>query len=165
MILATDVHYNGSTAIAAGVLFDTWDAAALCRELTCEVGNIEPYQSGSFYKRELPRILALLDRYSLTVDCIVIDGFVYLDDQLKPGLGKHLFDALNGKASVIGVAKSPFHGIGDEHKLYRGSSEKPIYITASHDLTTAKRNVLAMHGKFRLPTLLKRVDQLCRKGQ
>ena len=61
--------------------------------------------------------------------------------------------------SVIGVAKTPFQDISDEHKLLRGKSKKPLYVTAIDDLITAKQNILSMHGDFRLPTLLRRVDQ------
>lgn len=162
MILATDVHYFDSTAIVAGVLFDVWDAKAPERELTCQVENIAPYESGNFYKRELPCILALLENHSLEVDCIVVDGYVFLNDQARPGLGKHLYDALDKKVSVIGVAKTPFHGLSDEYEIFRGKSKKPLYVTAIDDVTAAKRNISVMHGDFRLPTLLRRVDQLCR---
>jgi deoxyribonuclease V len=40
-----------------------------------------------------------------------------------------------------------------------------LYITAEGiELETAKEYIHAMQGDFRLPTLLKRVDQLCRQG-
>ena len=165
MILATDVHYKDSTALAAGVLFDAWNAQEPARELICRVDNIEPYESGNFYKRELPCILALLEKHRLEVDGIVVDGYVFLDNQYRPGLGKHLFDALNETVSVIGVAKTPFQGIGDEHEVYRGQSKMPLYVTTTDDLSTAKQNILSMHGDFRLPTLLKKVDQLCRANK
>lgn len=48
----------------------------------------------------------LLSKHNLKPDCIIVDGFVHLEDD-KPGLGKHLYDALNGKVRVIGVAKNP----------------------------------------------------------
>jgi len=163
VILATDVHYLDSTAKVAGVLFDAWNAKAPRQEVTCQVDHIEPYESGSFFKRELPCILALLEKHRLEVDCIVVDGYVFLDNQSKPGLGKYLYDALDERVPVIGVAKTPFAGISDEHKLFRGKSEKPLYVTTTDNLTTAKQNISNMHGGFRIPTLLKRVDQLCRE--
>ena len=165
VILAIDVHYKELTARAAGVLFDAWNAQEPARELICKVDDIEPYESGNFYKRELPCILALLEKYSLKIDSIVVDGYVFLDNEARPGLGKHLFNALNGEVTVIGVAKTPFQGINDEHKVYRGQSKTPLYVTSTDDLTSAKQNLLSMHGDFRLPTLLKRVDQLCRANE
>ena len=162
MILATDVHYIGSTAKAAGVLFDAWHANEPTREVTCKIENIEPYESGKFYKRELPCILTLLEKFSLEVDSIVVDGYVFLDNQSRPGLGKYLFDSLDEKVSVIGVAKTPFQEISEEHKVFRGKSKKPLYVTATNDLASAKESILSMHGDFRLPTLLKRADLLCK---
>lgn len=128
MILATDVNYKESTATVAGVVFNDWNEIAPEEELRCTVENIEPYESGSFYKRELPCILALVKKHNLEVDYIVIDGYVFLDENNKPGLGKHLFNALNESVAVIGVAKTPFQGIRDKHKLFRGKSSKPLYI-------------------------------------
>ena len=162
MILAIDVHYRQSTALAAGVLFEHWSDSEPNQEYTCEIQNVAPYASGNFYKRELPCILALLNKHNLLVDCIVIDGYVYLGDESQPGLGKYLFDALGGLVTVVGVAKSPFPGISNNQKVFRGKSEKPLFVTTTGDLAGAKNNIKHMHGKFRLPTLLKRADYLCR---
>jgi len=164
MILATDVHYTQSTAMAAGVLFKHWNALEPEREYTCGIQNIEPYEPGSFYKRELPCILTLIKKHNLSVNCIVVDGYVYLDDDLRAGLGKYLYDALDGVVSVIGVAKTPFEGINDKHKILRGDSKTPLYITSTGDLAEAKSSIVSMHGDFRIPTLLKRADTLCRTG-
>jgi len=162
MILATDVHYSHSTAVAAGVLFDHWNYPEPKREYVCKIQKIEPYESGKFYKRELPCILTLLKTHNLSVDCIVVDGFVYLDDDLRPGLGKYLFDTLGGVVTVVGVAKTAFQGISNENEVVRGKSEKPLYVTSTGDIDTAKRDIIRMHGDYRIPTLLKRVDSLCR---
>jgi deoxyribonuclease V len=95
---------------------------------------------------------------------VIIDGYVYLDGHSRPGLGKYLHDALCGKVKIIGVAKNPFKGITGEYELYRGLSTKPLHITcAGMTLAEAKSRIAAMHGSYRIPTLLKTVDQLCRK--
>jgi len=162
MILATDVHYANSTATAAGVLFEHWSDPEPKREYVQKIEEVAPYESGHFYKRELPCILKLLKTHRLSVDCIVVDGYVYLDDDLRPGLGKYLFDALDGSVIVIGVAKAAFQSTSKESEILRGKSEKPLYVTTTSKLDTAKGNIMRMHGEFRIPTLLKRVDNLCR---
>ena len=121
------------------------------------------YEPGQFYKRELPCILKLVEENKLRVDCIVIDGYVFLDGCGKAGLGKHLYDALSGKVPVIGVAKNRFKDIGSEYEVRRGSSNRPLYITAAGiELDTAKELIRTMHGNYRVPTLLKRADQVAR---
>ncbi len=160
MILAVDVHYRETAAQAAGVAFDEWtDAEPAVRFLT-RTPIAADYRPGAFYRRELPCILALLNEHGLQPDTILIDGFVYLDGTSRPGLGWHLYDALDGKTAVIGVAKRPFRGIPDRHQVTRGGSHRPLYVTsAGIPLETARSRVEAMHGPYRLPTLLKLADR------
>jgi deoxyribonuclease V len=166
MILAVDVHYADHHAVVAGVLFDDWPDAVPQREFITRVAVHAPYEPGQFYRRELPCILQLMVENDLEPDCIIVDGFVYLDGYREPGLGKHLYDALEGKVAVIGVAKSAFHGIPAEFAIYRGESRKPLYVTAAGiDIEEAKRCIAMMHGSHRQPTLLKRADWLCRNSK
>lgn len=161
MILAVDVTYSDEDAVVAGVLFQDWRDEAPEKELISRYPHPASYQPGEFYKRELPCILQLIKEHSLQPDCIVVDGFVYLDGHDRPGLGKHLFDALGGKVMVIGVAKSSFKGIGTEFELCRGGSLRPLFVTAvGVALDQAKEFILSMQGRYRIPTLLKRADQL-----
>ncbi|MCA9017967.1 MAG: hypothetical protein KDA77_21770, partial [Planctomycetaceae bacterium] len=75
----------------------------------------------------------------------------------------HLYQQLNEQIPVIGVAKSRFANTPDETRIYRGASQNPLYVTSlGIPLAEAKHKINAMHGEFRIPTLLKRVDQLCR---
>jgi len=165
MILAVDVHYKDQKALVAGVLFKNWDDDHPCEVFMSTVSNMEKYEPGEFYKRELPCILKLLGEHDIKPDCIVIDGFVYLDGVGKAGLGKHLYDALKGGVNVIGVAKKPFKDISDSFAVYRGKSDKPLYVTSEGiEIDTAKELVATMSGRFRMPTLLKKVDQVCRTG-
>ena len=162
MILAVDVRYSEKHAIVAGLVFEDWQDDAPEMELASSVEGVAEYQPGQFYKRELPCILKLIKEHDLQPECIVVDGLVYLDGISRAGLGRHLYDALRGKVAVIGVAKKPFQGIGTQHEMYRGTSKKPLFITAvGIELSQAKENVRIMHGKYRQPTLLKRVDQVC----
>lgn len=159
MILAVDVRYESRCAVVAGVLFSSWRDQAPERELLTTIPVPAEYQPGEFYKRELPCILKLIEENDLRPECIVVDGFVYLDGARRPGLGKHLYDALHGKAAVIGVAKTAFLGIGPEYEVFRGGSRKPLYVTAvGMELDYAKELIRSMHGEHRIPTLLKRVD-------
>ncbi|WP_243369825.1 endonuclease V [Geotalea sp. SG265] len=163
MLLAVDVHYGERIAVVAGVEFADWGDAAPRRELVLAMEVPAAYTPGQFYQRELPCILRLLTHYQLQPGCMVIDGYVYLDGENRPGLGKHLFDALAGTVPVVGVAKSRFAGIGEQYAVYRGKSTRPLYVTAAGmGQETAKEHIRSMHGPHRLPTLLKRVDRLCR---
>lgn len=163
MIVAVDVLYTNNYARVGGILFYQWQDPIPSKEMTTLIDRIADYETGKFYKRELPCILKLIHEYDLKPQFILIDGYVYLDGHSQPGLGKHLYNALSGKVAVIGVAKTPFKGTPNECEVIRGDSEKPLFVTAAGcTLDLAKENVRKMHGNHRLPTLLKRVDQLSR---
>jgi deoxyribonuclease V len=129
------------------------------------IDKVEDYESGSFYKRELPCIVELLkkiDRNSINI--IIIDGYVYLNNDLKPGLGYYLYEYLNENIPIIGVAKKTFHNNLNVIPLLRGKSNTPLYITsAGIDLSEAAESIKKMYGEFRIPTLLKLTDQLTRR--
>lgn len=164
MILAVDVDYRNSEALTVGICFDDWRDKAATHLYRSVIPKVEDYEPGSFYRRELPCILRLLSEHHLSPDTIVIDGFVYLGDESRPGLGMRLYNALNREVPVIGVAKNPFKGTTPDTELLRGNSSKPLYITAAGmDITTAKACILSMHGKHRMPTLLKEADRECRR--
>ncbi len=165
MILAIDVQYSSDTAFVAGVTFSKWEAESPDKEYVSVLHHIEAYEPGSFYKRELPCILKLIEEHDLQPATIIVDGYVFLDGNQKPGLGKHLYDSLNAQVEVIGVAKKAFAGIDQEHELNRGESRKPLYVTTSGELDAAKEKISVMFGQNRIPVLLKRADQLCRSTQ
>lgn len=161
MILAVDVDYRDGGASIAGIAFENWQDVREISVFRSILDDIEDYIPGQFYRRELPCILKLIEEHQIATDSIVIDGFVYLDGKSRPGLGKHLYDALQGRISVLGVAKRPFKGIARECELYRESSKKPLYITSiGMSLSDAKHHIKSMHGKYRIPDLLKKADQL-----
>ncbi|MFZ5637675.1 MAG: endonuclease V [Pseudomonadota bacterium] len=165
MILAVDVHYPERGAIAAALAFDDWTSPTPTATYVSRFADVEAYAPGAFYRRELPCILGLLQEYGLSPDCIVIDGHAFLDDEGRAGLGKHLFDALQGRIPVIGVAKSAFAGTSADAAVLRGNSARPLYVTAvGLPQEEAKAHVRAMHGAHRIPTLLKRVDRQCRQA-
>ena len=164
MILAIDVDYGSDCTVVAGVSFSSWEDEAPDSVFHSKVTDVENYEPGQFYKRELPCIIRLLTEHNLHPDIIVIDGFVVLGQDLKPGLGMYLYDALDKTIPVIGVAKTAFKGARTETEVFRGKSEKPLYVTAvGVEDEVAKHHIYSMHGKHRIPTLLKRVDRECRK--
>ena len=165
MIACLDVHYHEPGARAACVLFDAWADATPSAELVRTTESVAAYQPGQFYLRELPCLLHLMEDLSDIPEIIVIDGYVWVGDQHEPGLGAHLYEALGRGSAVIGVAKSRYRPVASAREVFRGSSAKPLYVTAAGiDVTQAARHVLEMHGKHRIPTLLKRVDSLSRQG-
>jgi deoxyribonuclease V len=163
MILAIDVQYSKDTAFVAGVAFSDWCSEAPQEEYISVVYGIEKYEPGKFYKRELPCILKLLEEHHLRPETIIVDGYVFLDGKQETGLGKHLHDSLGGQIEVLGVAKKAFSGIEQNHEIFRGKSKKPLFITASGDLESAKVHISMMFGENRIPAILKRADQLCRE--
>jgi deoxyribonuclease V len=164
IIVAVDVQYSEHLAAAAGVIFGDWGAPCAVQELTQLISEPAPYVPGEFWRRELPCIETLLRTSGTRPDVIVIDGYVWLDAVGRPGLGAHLFAALNGAVPVIGVAKTAFLGSPHAQQVQRGTSQRPLYITAQGIAATeAAAAIQQMHGATRIPTLLKRVDRLCRE--
>ena len=165
MWLCADVDYRWDSAIAAGVLFLDWETSEAYEEIVERIDRVEEYVPGEFYRRELPCLLKLIMR-TPEIEGVIIDGYVWLDENLKAGLGGHLYEALDRKLPVVGVAKSRFTpAMPVSHEVYRGESEKPLYVTtAGIDLKETAQKVENMHGPYRNPTLLKLVDTLCRNS-
>lgn len=165
MILAVDVDYRADDAFVAGALFNDWKDESPEQVVYSKVPDVEDYESGQFYKREMPCIMQLLKDHNLSPKYIVIDGFVYLGQESTPGLGMHLYEALDNKIPIIGVAKRAFKDSNTESEILRGKSQNPLYVTSvGVDNIKAKEYILSMHGEHRLPTLLKLIDRECRKS-
>lgn len=163
MIACLDVDYRECEALAACVLASDWSVAAAAREFTTPIRNVASYAPGEFFRRELPCLLAALQHVAEPLDAIIVDGYVWLDAHGRPGLGARLYEAIHRGTPVIGVAKSAFAGSDFALPVLRGDSQRPLWVTAvGLDPESAANGVRAMHGPFRVPTLLKRVDQLCR---
>lgn len=163
MLVAVDAQYAESHAGVACVGFADWPAETPVLERTAIVRPVEPYTPGEFWRRELPCILRILGELPALPSVVVVDGYVFLDSDGRRGLGAHLFDALGGRCAVVGVAKQAFHGSSHARRVLRGRSEQPLFVTAQGlSLDDAESGVRAMAGPFRVPTLLRRVDQLAR---
>ena len=165
MKACVDVQYGEREARAACVLFTEWTDATPARELVTVVRDPAPYEPGALYKRELPCLLAVLAPVRASLEVVLVDGYVWLDAAGRKGLGAHLHEALDGRVPVIGVAKTAFKGSDFAVAVTRGASAKPLYVTAAGiDARVAAEKVRGLHGSFRLPTLLQRVDRLARGG-
>ncbi|MEZ0128697.1 endonuclease V [Flavobacterium sp. LBUM151] len=167
MILAFDTYYFDGKAKTVCLEFEKWNESENFKIHTEIIDNVEEYIPGEFYRRELPCIMSLLNQIDLkTVDVIIVDSFVYLDDEKKYGLGGHLYEKLNKEIPIIGVAKTNFASIEkDKIDILRGDSQKPLFITAiGIELDDVVQKVASMAGEFRIPTLLKELDRLTKEN-
>ena len=158
---AIDVHYPDSGgARAALVVGDEPTFPAITLERVCWLDEAMPYQPGSFFKRELPPIRAVLEGVD-PLDLLIVDGYVDLDPDGRPGLGAHVHDELG--LPVIGVAKTAFRTATHAVEVLRGEATNPLYVTAiGLSREDAANHVRNMSGAFRLPDALRRVDALAR---
>jgi deoxyribonuclease V len=164
MLACVDVDYRPELTVAACVLFRDWADAVEARHLVEHGPPAAPYEPGQFYRRELPHLLKVLGAVAEPLEAVVIDGYAWLGEG-RAGLGAHLYEALGRQVPVIGVAKTAFHSHPDAVPVLRGESQRPLYVTAAGlDARAAGESVRHMHGPSRLPTLLRRVDRLCREG-
>jgi deoxyinosine 3'endonuclease (endonuclease V) len=164
--LAVDVYYNNNTAKAIAILFNDWQDKKPEQIISKYLSDIQPYEPGSFYKRELPCIIALLESIDIKqLELIIIDGYVYLDDQNRLGLGGHLYQSLDKAVSIIGVAKTKFHNNTKNVKeIKRGLSKRPLFISSiGMDIDSAADCIQSMSGDHRIPDLLKKLDRLTKE--
>lgn len=170
MKLAMAVHPVGEGALAAAVAFDDWGAVEPLRTFTTKVARLEAKKPprGEPDLRQLPALLQLLAEHRLEPDTVVIDGLVHLDADESAGLGRHLFDALGGRTAVIGIANPSAPAFPTQFELYRGDDDtaRPLIVTCvGVDLGAAKVRLRGMHGKKRLPTLIKLAARLAKGAE
>ena len=164
MLACVDVDYRTEVTVAACVLFQDWADAAEALHVVARGPPAEPYEPGQFFRRELPHLLKVLAAVREPLETVVIDGYVWLGEE-RPGLGAHLYEALGRHVPVVGVAKTAFHSTGLALPVLRGQSQRPLFVTAvGVDAREAAEHVRRMHGASRIPTLLGRVDRLCRES-
>jgi deoxyribonuclease V len=160
---AVDVHYlPAGGAQAAAVLAADAAFARVLAEHTAVLPQVPPYQPGQFYLRELPPLRAVLENLS-GLGLLVVDGYADLDPGGRPGLGAHAHAEFG--VPVIGVAKSRFRTATHAVLVVRGSSARPLFVTAAGmPAADAADLVRSMAGRYRLPDALRRADTLARAG-
>lgn len=160
-MLAVDVYYKeDGTYRAVGIVFDDWRQDTTDKIIVVEGETPGEYVPGQFYKRELPCILKVLEKCP-TEKTVIIDGFIDLkrDGSISPGLERHLLDE-RPDLTVVGVAKSKFAENQDiSEEVYRGESRNPLWVQG-----IAGTVIKDMHGPYRIPTILKILDQETKKG-
>jgi deoxyribonuclease V len=156
MKLVMDVYITGDTALVAAVAFEDWAAVEGTKNYSLRIEHVEKPVKGELDLRELPWLLQLINANGLQPEAIVFDGFVHLDAQETPGLGRRLHDTLGGRTAVIGVSKSGFKDTPEQFEVYREEETAALVVTcAGIDLGAAKARVRMMHGRKRIPTLMK----------
>ena len=162
MILALDVHYRENLAKSVGILFNWQDSVP--KEIVCEyIYEVEEYIPGQFYKRELPCLLKIIEKIDISIlDAIIVDGHIYVDNNFEYGLGGKLYEVLDKKIPIIGVAKTPFFKNKETiRELYRGESKTPLYISSiGLNMDIVIDCIKNMYGKSRMPYILRCLDKI-----
>jgi len=140
-----------------------------------------PYVPGLLAFRELPGLLAALDRLVRAPDMLVCDGHG-LAHPRRFGLACHL-GVVTG-IPTFGVAKTAFRGTFDEPGNRRGDSSplldgevelgrvlrtqtstRAVFVSPGHliDVAASCREALRLATRYRLPEPVRLADQLCRQ--
>ncbi|GHJ56503.1 endonuclease V [Nonomuraea sp. TT08I-71] len=140
------------------------------------------YVPGLFAFRELPALLAALERLTARPDLLVCDGHG-LAHPRRFGLACHI--GLVTGLPAIGVGKTPLVGVWDEPAPQRGAwaplrdggevvgrvlrtqdGVKPVFVSVGHrmSLDNAVDRVLALTPRYRLPETTRTADHLCRRA-
>ena len=158
---AVDVHYPASGgALAALVLAGDRTFSQVLAHKTAFVPQVAAYVPGQFFQRELPPLRAVLAGVT-GIELLVIDGYVDLAPDGKPGLGAYVHAELG--VPVVGVAKTFFATATHAIPVMRGNATRPLYVTAAGlPAAEAAELIRQMSGRFRLPDALREVNALAR---
>ncbi len=114
----TDNKTGKEYAHTVAGLFNKYSDLDFEKVIVTRTDDIEEYEPGNFYKRELPPIIDVLTDIKLhgyDIDTIIVDGYVHMceDDDVTyhKGLGARLKDYLLSKnidIPIIGIAKHPY---------------------------------------------------------
>ena len=158
MIVTTDVLYNPPYAYSAAIVFEEWSSSGPSSVYKARTEIESHYIPGELFLRELPALKAALQKVTQNISVIIIDGYVRFSKD-RPALGWHLFYELKSKIPVVGVAKSRFKSAEKGAAVRRGGSDKLLYVTAiGLPEDEAAEKIKAMHGEFRIPTMIKLAD-------
>lgn len=158
---AVDVHYPASGgALAAVVLAADRAFSQVLAQKTAFVPQVAAYVPGQFFQRELPPLRAVLAGVT-GIELLVIDGYVDLAPDRRPGLGARVHAELG--IPVVGAAKTFFATATHAIPVVRGHATRPLYVTAAGiPVAEAAELIQQMSGPFRIPDALRQVDTLAR---
>ncbi|MDQ1096052.1 MULTISPECIES: endonuclease V [Chryseobacterium] len=109
MIYAFDTYYYEEYAYTVCIAFEHWESESESEIYSEKIPVVSDYESGAFYKRELPCILSLLSQIPVQKgDVIIVDGYVTLGNNGKIGLGGYLYEAMHQEYPIVGIAKNRF---------------------------------------------------------
>jgi len=156
-----DVGYGDDSALVGCLSISEFEDCVSTSEWVVEVSPVSPYVPGQFWRRELDPLLRGIAPATSDWSVCLIDAYVDLGQGRTPGLGRLLHEATG--IPVIGVAKSRYPGTPREYEIRRGSSRRPLYVSAAGiDQEEAKESVTRMAGNGRIPTMIRRADLLSR---
>jgi deoxyribonuclease V len=186
-----DYQATGVTTACVGFGAWT-DEVATIELVVRSAGAAPPYEPGAFYRRELPYVLGALERMPALDVIVVDAYVWLAPDEPGLGWHLHDARGIAvigvaktryagaaaasrhraaGPLSGIGAAAAsrhraagPLSGIGAESiEVVRGDSARPLFVTAvGIDAGVAADHIRAMHGEFRIPTLIRCADGLAR---
>ncbi|SDR16149.1 Endonuclease V [Thermostaphylospora chromogena] len=179
-VAGLDVGYGaGDEVTGAVVVLDAGTLQVVDRAVVRERARF-PYVPGLFAFRELPPLLAALERLRITPELLICDGYG-LAHPRRFGLACHL-GVLTGLPTV-GVAKTAFVGRYDTPAPERGAwtpivldgevvgralrtrdGVKPVFVSQGHrvGLETACAHVLRLAPRYRIPEPIRQADRLSR---
>ena len=165
MKLVVAVHREGPQASVAAVAFDSWDAAEGTRTYLSRHADADKAARGEPDLRTVRAIQQLLAEHRLEPELILLDAFVHLDGLGTPGEGDHLFQALGGRVPIVGASKKGLPGLSAQFQVIREEEAPPLFVTcAGIDIGAAKARLRSMHGRKRVPTLMKLAARLAKAG-
>ncbi|WP_438290240.1 endonuclease V [Streptomyces sp. HUAS TT7] len=184
LVTGVDVAYDDERdlVVAAAVVLDA--ATLEVVEEATAVGRVAfPYVPGLLAFREIPTVLAALERLNSGPGMVICDGYG-LAHPRRFGLASHL-GVLTG-LPVIGVAKNPFTFSYEQPGPRRGDSSplladdgaevgralrtqdgtKPVFVSVGHrvSLDGACAHTLELARRYRLPESTRHADSLCRRA-
>ena len=178
-VAGLDVAYAGDRLAAAVVVLDLEDLSV--RDTAVVFGRPEfPYIPGLFAFREVPSLLAALEKLSVRPDMLVCDGHG-LAHPRRFGLASHLGVLTDlpsfgvGKTRLVGTHAVPGEERGAREPLIDDGETvgavvrtrtgvKPVFVSAGHriDLDTACDLTLRLTPRYRLPETTRAADHACR---
>jgi len=182
-VAGVDVAYAPDDArlVAAAAVLDA-DTLEVLEIAVAEAAVVFPYVPGLFSFREMPAVIAALERLRTRPQLIVCDGHGVAHPR-RFGLASHLGVVLD--VPTIGCAKSRLVGTHDDPPPERGGSApltdggetvgavlrtqhsvRPVYVSTGHrvGLETACRWVLRLSPRYRLPETTRAADHAVRES-